>query len=118
VLSFIIVLLGVLGLVSSSVRRRTREIAIRKVIGASATGIVRLFVQDYLPVLLIGGLIASPFAYWMMQRWLDNYATRITITVWPFVAAIGCLAVIMIVLIAVQTIRVALANPVRSLKVE
>jgi len=118
VLSFIIVLLGVLGLVSSSVRRRTREIAIRKVIGASATGIVRLFVRDYLPVLLIAGLIASPFAYWMMQHWLDNYATRITITVWPFLGAIGCLAVIMIMLIAVQTIKAALANPVKSLKVE
>jgi len=118
VLSFIIVLLGVLGLVSNSVRRRTREIAIRKVIGASATGIVRLFVRDYLPVLLIAGVIASPFAYWMMQRWLDNYATRITITAWPFVGAIGCLAVIMIALIAVQTIKAALANPVKSLKAE
>lgn len=118
VLSFIIVLLGVLGLVSNSVRRRTREIAIRKVIGASAVTIVRLFVRDYLPVLIVAGVIASPFAYWLMQRWLDNYATRITITMWPFVGAIGCLAVIMVVLIAVQTIRAALANPVKSLKVE
>ncbi|HVU95587.1 MAG TPA: ABC transporter permease [Puia sp.] len=118
VLSFIIVLLGVLGLVSNSVRRRTKEIAIRKVIGASAKGIVRLFVGDYLPVLVIAGLIASPFAYWLMQRWLDNYATRITITAWPFLGAIGCLAVIMIALIAVQTIRAALANPVKSLRSE
>ena len=118
VLSFIIVLLGVVGLVSNSVRRRTKEIAIRKVIGASATGIVRLFVRDYLPVLVVAGVLASPLAYWLMQRWLDNYATRITITVWPFVGAIGCLAAIMITLIAVQTIRAALANPVKSLKVE
>ncbi len=118
VLAFIIVLLGVLGLVSSSVRRRTKEIAIRKVIGASATGIVRLFVRDYLPVLLIAGTVASPFAYWLMHRWLESYATRITITVWPFLGAILCLAVIMILLIAGQTIKAALANPVRSLKVE
>jgi len=118
VLSFIIVLLGVVGLVSNSVRRRTKEIAIRKVIGASATGIVRLFVRDYLPVLLVAGSVASPFAWWIMHRWLENYATRITITVWPFVGAIGCLAVIMITLIAAQTIRTALSNPVKSLKVE
>jgi len=117
-LCFVIVLLGIVGLVSNSVRRRTREIAIRKVIGASATGIVRLFVRDYLPVLLIAGVIASPFAWWMMQHWLNNYATRITLTVWPFVGAIGCLAAILVGLIAVQTIRAALANPVKSLKVE
>jgi ABC-type antimicrobial peptide transport system permease subunit len=117
-LSFIIVLLGVLGLVSNSVRRRMKEIAIRKVTGASATGIVRLFVRDYLPVLLVAGMVASPVAYWMMRRWLDNYTTRITISVWPFVAAIGCLAAIMVGLIAAQTIRAALANPVKSLKVE
>ncbi|HXB09963.1 MAG TPA: FtsX-like permease family protein, partial [Puia sp.] len=118
VLALVIVLLGVVGLVSNSVRRRTKEIAIRKVTGASATGIVRLFVRDYLPVLLVAGLVASPFAYWLMQRWLDNYPTRITITVWPFVLAIGGLAVIMITLIAMQTIAAALANPVKSLKVE
>jgi ABC-type antimicrobial peptide transport system permease subunit len=118
VLSFIIVLLGVVGLVSNSVRRRTKEIAIRKVIGASATEIVRLFVRDYLPVLLVAGVLASPLAYWLMQRWLDNYATRITITVWPFVAAIGGLAVIMITLIAVQTVRAAFSNPVNSLRSE
>jgi putative ABC transport system permease protein len=117
-LAFIIVLLGVLGLVSNSVRRRTKEIAIRKVIGASATGIVRLFVRDYLPVLLVAGALASPFAYWMMQQWLNNYATRITITVWPFLTAIGGLAALMIAMIAIQTIKSALANPVKSLKVE
>jgi ABC-type antimicrobial peptide transport system permease subunit len=100
------------------VRRRTKEIAIRKVIGASVVGIVRLFVRDYLPVLVVAGAVASPFAYWMMQHWLDNYATRITITVWPFIGAIGCLAVVMISLIAVQTIKAALANPVNSLRSE
>lgn len=118
VLCFIIVLLGIVGLVSNSVRRRTKEIAIRKVIGSSATGIVRLFIRDYLPVLLVAGLVASPIAYWLMQRWLEGYPTRITITVWPFVLSVGCLALIMIGLIVMQTVRAALANPVNSLKVE
>lgn len=116
--AMLIVLLGLVGLLSLSVQRRMKEIAIRKVIGASASGIVRLFLRDYLPVLLVAGLVACPFAYWIMQRWLEGYATRITITAWPFVLTVGGLAVIMIVLIAAQTISAALANPVKSLKME
>lgn len=118
VLAFVIVLLGVMGLVSGSVRRRTKEIAIRKVIGASVPGIIRLFLREYLQVLLIAAVIASPVAWWVMQRWLDNYATRITITPWPFISAIGGLVVIIILLIATQTFSTATANPVNSLKTE
>jgi ABC-type antimicrobial peptide transport system permease subunit len=118
VLAFVIVLLGVMGLVSGSVRRRTKEIAIRKVIGASVPGIIRLFLREYLPVLLIAAVIASPVAWWIMQRWLNDYATRITVTAWPFLLATGCLGLIVIVLIAVQTLSAALANPVKSLKAE
>ena len=116
VLALVIVLLGVLGLVSNSVRRRTREIAIRKVIGASASRIVRLFVKEYLPVLVLAGLVACPLAYWIMARWLDDYATKIALTPLPFIGAIGCLALIMIVLIAGQTLGTALRSPVRSLR--
>lgn len=113
-----IVLLGIVGLVSSSVQRRTREIAIRKVVGANVPGIVRLFVKEYLPVLLVAGVVASGPAYWIMQRWLNDYATRIVLTPWPFLVALGCLAFVMIALIVGQTSRAALANPVRSLKEE
>ena len=81
-------------------------------------GIIRLFVRDYLPVLLVAGVVASPLAWWIMQRWLEGYATRITITVWPFIGAVGCLAVIMIMLIAAQTMSAALSNPVKSLKTD
>jgi putative ABC transport system permease protein len=118
VLAFVIVLLGVLGLVSSSVQRRNKEIAIRKVIGASVTGIIRLFLREYVPVLLMAGLVATPIAYFLLSRWLNDYATKIVITPWPFIGAIGVLAVIMVVLIAVQTLGVALRNPVRSLRSE
>jgi len=118
VLTILIVLLGVIGLVSNSLHKRNREIAIRKVIGASVPGIIRLFVREYLPVLMIAGLAASPLAWWMMRRWLDNYATRIAITVWPFVAAVGCLAFVMIVLIVLQTLKVATDNPVKALRSE
>jgi ABC-type antimicrobial peptide transport system permease subunit len=118
VLAFIIVLLGVVGLVSGSLQRRTKEIAIRKVIGASIPGIIRLFWREYLPVLLAAAVIASPLAWWIMQRWLDDYATRITITVWPFLLATGCLALVVVALIAAQTFSAATANPVRGLQRE
>ena len=118
VLAFVIVLLGVLGLVSSSVQRRNKEIAIRKVVGASVTSIIRLFLKEYVPVLLVAGLVATPIAYGIMSQWLHDYATKIAITPWPFVAAIGMLALIMVVLIAVQTLGAALRNPVQSLRSE
>jgi hypothetical protein len=118
VLAFVIVLLGVLGLVSSSVRRRNKEIAIRKVIGASVGGIIRLFLKEYVPVLLLAGLVATPIAYFLLSQWLNDYATKIAITPWPFIGAIGVLGLIMIVLIAVQTLGAALRNPVKSLKVD
>lgn len=118
VLAFVIVLLGVLGLVASSVRRRNKEIAIRKVIGASAGRIIRLFLKEYVPALLVAGLVATPLAYWIMNTWLDDYATKIDITPLPFIGAIAVLALIMIVLIAAQTLGTALRNPVRALRSE
>jgi putative ABC transport system permease protein len=118
VLSLVIVIMGVIGLLSLSVQKRTREIAIRKVIGASVPAIVRLFLLEYLPLLLIAGLAASPLAYWIMHRWLDGYATRIAITVLPFAAALTGLAVLMAMLIIGQTTRAALVNPANSLKTE
>jgi len=118
ILAMIIVLTGVVGLLSLSVQKRTREIAIRKVIGASVPGIIRLFIREFLPLLLLAGLIASPLAYLIMHRWLNDYVTRITITPWPFIAATGSLCVVMVLLIVTQTIKAALANPVKSLKTE
>jgi hypothetical protein len=118
VLALVIVLLGVIGLLASSIQRRTKEIAIRKVIGASVPGIIRLFLREYLPLLGIAGLVAALPAYLLMQHWLEGYATRITITAWPFITALLSLGMIMVVLITLQTMRAALTNPVDSLKAE
>ena len=117
-LAFVIVLLGVLGLVSSSVRRRNKEIAIRKVIGASVGEIIRLFLREYVPVLLVAGLVATPIAWWIMNGWLNDYATKVTLTPVPFIGAIAVLALIMIVLIGVQTLGTAMRNPVKALRSE
>lgn len=118
VLALVIVLLGVVGLLALSIQRRTKEIAIRKVIGASVPGIIRLFLREYLPLLGIAGLVATPLAFLLMRRWLEGYATRITITPWPFVVAILSLCIVMGILIILQTAKAALANPVKSLKSE
>jgi putative ABC transport system permease protein len=118
VLALVIVLLGVVGMLSMSLQKRNKEIAIRKVIGASVQQIIRLFLKEFLPLLLMAGLAVSPLAWWLMRRWLDDYNTRIMITPWPFVMALLSLGIVMGLLIVGQTIRTALANPVGSLKAE
>ena len=117
-LSLVIVLLGVLGLVSLSVQKRTKEIGIRKVLGASVPSIISLFMKEFLWVILIACLIACPIAWFIMQGWLSDYAYRITLTAQPFLMAIAGLALITILLIVLQTIKAGLANPVQSLRTE
>jgi ABC-type antimicrobial peptide transport system permease subunit len=118
ILSIVIVMLGVIGLISLSLQKRTREIGIRKVLGASIPSIISLFMKEFIWVILLGCVIACPIAWFIMQGWLSDYTYRITITVQPFVIAIGGLALITIVLIVVQTIKAGLANPVKSLRTE
>ncbi|GEP98432.1 ABC transporter permease [Chitinophaga cymbidii] len=118
ILALVIVLLGVTGMISLSIRKRTKEIGVRKVLGASVSGIVGLFVKEFMVVIAVAGLIAAPVAYVVMQRWLADYAYRIHITAAPFVITIVLLAVITTVLIVLQTVKAALANPVNSLRTE
>jgi ABC-type antimicrobial peptide transport system permease subunit len=117
-LAIFISCLGLLGLVMFTAEQRTKEIGIRKVLGASVTGIVRLISADFLKLVIIAILLACPLAWWMMSRWLDDYAYRISLNLWIFVWA-GALAVLItICTISFQAIRAALANPVASLKTE
>jgi ABC-type antimicrobial peptide transport system permease subunit len=117
-LAMIIVLLGILGLISLSIQKRTKEIGIRKVLGSSVGNVVMLFLKDFLGIILLAGLIASPIAYLMIHKWLNGYAYKINITPVPFMASIGILTLITSILISLQTIRAALANPVKSLRSE
>jgi ABC-type antimicrobial peptide transport system permease subunit len=117
-LSIVIVLLGVLGLVSLSIQRRTKEIGIRKVVGASVTNIISLFMKDFLPVIIVAGIIACPVAYYIMQKWLNDYQYKTPITAQPFLFATIVLGVITAALITIQTIKAGLSNPVKSLRTE
>lgn len=118
VLSVIIVLLGVLGLISLSIQKRTKEIGIRKVLGASVGGITTLFLKDFLGVIIIACFVACPLAYLIMQKWLNDYAYKINISWSPFVVPIVLLTVVTAVFITLQTIKAALANPIKSLRSE
>ncbi len=118
ILALIIALLGVVGLISLSIQKRTKEIGIRKVLGSSVAGIITLFIKEFLWVIVVGGLIACPLAYIIMHNWLQGYAYRIDITAQPFVISIMCLGLITALLICVQTIKAAIANPVKSLRTE
>ena len=117
-LAFFIVLLGVVGLVSSNIQKRTKEIGIRKILGSSVPAIVSLFVKEFIWVLIVAGLVACPLAYWMMNSWLQEYAYRINITAQPFLISIGCLGIITVIIICMQTIKAAMTNPVKSLRTE
>ncbi len=110
--------LGLLGLVSQSVVQRTKEIGIRKVLGASIGGIVTLLTKDLLKLVLLANLIAWPLAYYMMSKWLQSFAYKIDIGVADFFIA-GLLAVVLACLtVGLHAVRAALANPVDSVRYE
>jgi putative ABC transport system permease protein len=117
-LAIIIVVLGILGLISLSIQKRTREIGIRKVLGSSVAGIITLFLKDFLGVAFIAGLTACPLAWLIMRGWLNDYAYKIDISISPFIISIGALTSITIILIILQTIKSALSSPIKSLKSE
>jgi ABC-type antimicrobial peptide transport system permease subunit len=118
VLVLVIVILGIIGLVSLSIQKRTKEIGIRKILGSSVNGIILLFLKEFLSIILFAGIIACPLAYWMMQKWLNDYAYRIELTWYPFTLSIGLLVLLTALLIGLQTIRAAVANPSESLRTE
>lgn len=118
VLAIFISCLGLLGLASYSTYQRTREIGIRKVLGASTPGIVNMLSKDFMKLVLISFVIAAPVAWYFMHSWLQNFAYQITIQWWIFALA-GLLAVLVaIVTISFQAIKAAMSNPVKSLRSE
>jgi putative ABC transport system permease protein len=117
-LAIIISCLGLFGLAAYTAERRTKEIGIRKVLGASVTGITRLLSADFLKLVAIAALIAFPVAWYTMEQWLDKYPYRVTIHYWVFALAGLAAMLIALLTISFQSIKAALMNPVKSLKAE
>lgn len=117
-LSIFIACLGLFGLTLYVAERRTKEIGIRKVLGASVESVVGLLSKDFLKLALLAALIAFPIAWWAMNRWLEDFAYRISIDWTIFLIAGLCTLIIVLLTISYQAIRAAIANPVRSLRSE
>src|SRR5258708_6976220 len=117
-LAIFISCLGLLGLAIFTAEQRTKEIGIRKVMGAPASSIVAMLSKDILKLVIISSVIASPVAWFVMNTWLQNYAYRINISWWMFVLA-GLLAVLIaLITVSFQAIKAAIANPVKSFRTE
>ena len=117
-LAILISCLGVFGMASYMAERRTREIGIRKVLGASVANLWGLLSKDFVVLVGLSLLIAIPLAGWMMHRWLEGYAYRIGISWWIFVVAGAGVLAIAVVTVSWQAVRAAMANPVKSLRNE
>jgi len=110
--------LGILGLISLIAVQRTKEIGIRKVLGASVAGIAGMLSKDFIKLVLIAVLIASPLAWWVMHQWLQGFAYRIDVQWWLFAIAAVLAVLIAFITVSYQAVRAAMANPTKSLRSE
>lgn len=118
ILTLFLASLGIFGLVVQATGQRVKEIGIRKVLGASVASIVRLFAIDYIKLVAIALVIASPIAWWAMTRWLEDFAYRIDVAWWIFALAGVVAGATALLTVGWQAIRAAVANPVESLRDE
>ena len=117
-LAIIISCLGLFGLSAYMAEQRRKEVGVRKVLGSSVVGIVRLLSKDFMKLVILAILLAIPIAWYVMQNWLDGYAYRIDIHWWVFAIAGIIAVVIALVTVSFQAIKAAIANPVKSLRTE
>jgi putative ABC transport system permease protein len=116
--AIVISCLGLFGLAAFSAEQRSKEIGIRKVLGASVSGIVGLLSKDFLKLVMVALVIATPIAWWGMSKWLQAFVYRINISWWMFALA-GLLAILIALFtVSFQAIKAALMNPVKSLRSE
>jgi hypothetical protein len=117
-LAIFISCLGLFGLVMFTAEQKTKEIGIRKVLGASVSGIVGMLSKDFLKLVLIAATIAFPVAWWLLHKWLTEFEYRIEIGWWIFIVAGVAAVLIALLTISFQSIKAAIANPVKSLRTE
>jgi ABC-type antimicrobial peptide transport system permease subunit len=117
-LAIFISCIGIFGMASFVAEQRTKEIGIRKVLGASVTQVWGLLSRDFVLLVFISLLIATPVAYYLMQNWLQNYDYRTEISWWIFVAAGVGVILITLLTVSFQAVKAAIKNPVQSLKTD
>ncbi|HWV75388.1 MAG TPA: FtsX-like permease family protein, partial [Pseudosphingobacterium sp.] len=117
-LTIFVACLGLFGLAMFTADQRTKEIGVRKVLGASVSGIASMLSKDFVKLVLLAFIIASPCAWWLMNHWLEDFAYRINIQWWIFaIAGIGAVLIALLT-VSFQAVKAALANPVDSLRNE
>jgi len=117
-LAIIVASLGLFGLSSHMITLRTKEISIRKILGAGIGEVVILLSRNYLYLILLGGLVGIPTAYFIFNNWLAGYANRIDISWWMFFIPLIMIIMIAFIAIGYHTIKTALSNPVNTLRHE
>jgi len=117
-LAIFISCLGLLGLVIYITTTRTKEIGIRKILGASVASIVSILSKDFLQLVLIAFAIAAPIAWWAAFKWLQNFAYRTSMSWWVFALSGLGMLLLAVMTLSIQTIKAAVANPVKSLRTE
>jgi putative ABC transport system permease protein len=118
VVAILIAGLGLFGLASFMVERRKKEISVRKVLGASVFGVMGLLAKEFIKPVFLASVLASPVAYFAMNKWLQNFAYRIDLGWWMFALAGGLALIVALLTVSAQAIKTALANPVDSLRYE
>ncbi|HTI61810.1 ABC transporter permease [Mucilaginibacter sp.] len=117
-IAIVVSALGLLGLAAFAAEQKVKEIGIRKVLGASMQHIVSLLSMDFIKMVLVASVIAFPIAWWAMNKWLQGFAYKISLSWWIFISAAGTALVIALITVSYQAIKAALANPVKSLRSE
>lgn len=117
-LTLLVACLGLLGLMTFSVEARTKEIGVRKVLGASIVSIVTLLSTEFIKLIAIAVVVSSPVAWWAMNKWLQGFAYKVDISWWVFALAGGLALTIALLTISFQSVKAALANPVKALRSE
>jgi putative ABC transport system permease protein len=118
ILSIFVACLGLFGLAAYTAERRTKEIGVRKILGASVQNLVALLSKDFIKLVVVAAIIAFPIAWWSMNKWLEDFAYRITIGWWIFMLAGVIALLIALFTVSFQAIKASVANPVKSLRTE
>jgi ABC-type antimicrobial peptide transport system permease subunit len=118
IIAILIGCLGLYGLVAFAAVQRTKEVGIRKVLGASLLDVITLFSKEFILLIAVAFIIAAPVAYYVMNSWLQNFAYQVNVSGWIFLAAIAVSFLIAAITIAYQAVKAAIANPVKSLSLD